>query len=144
MRRYLVVAHQTLTSPELIGALRDRLDRGACSFHLVVPFLPGGSGTSAGLWVEGDSRLEASQHLEAARLRFLAEGLAVSGEVGDSNPVLAVSDVLLREGPDSFDEIIVSTLPLGVSRWVHLDVPTRVRKSTTLPVDHVVAVHADA
>ena len=141
MRRYLVVAHQTLGSPELLSALRDRLDRGACSFHLVVPFIHGGSG---GIWVEGDARIEAAEHLEVARLHLLAEGLAVTGEVGDENPVLAVSDVLIRDGGDAFDEIIVSTLPLGISRWVHLDVPTRVRKSTAIPVDHVVAVHAHA
>ena len=140
MRRYLVVAHQTLRSPELLSALRDRLDRGPCSFHLVVPYLPGGPGA---LWVEGDARLQAAEHLEEARLHLLAEGLAVTGEVGDGNPVLAVGDVLLREG-EVFDEIIVSTLPLGVSRWVHLDVPTRIRRSTTVPVDHVVATHAHA
>jgi hypothetical protein len=141
MRRYLVVAHQTLTSPELLSALRDRLDRGPCSFHLVVPFIPGGPGV---LWVEGDARIEAAEHLDEARLRFLAEGLAVTGEVGDGNPVLAVADVLVREGDDAFDEIIVSTLPLGISRWVHLDVPSRVRKATAIPVDHVVAIHAHA
>jgi len=141
MRRYLVVAHQTLASPELLSALRDRLDRGACSFHLLVPFIPAGTGVS---WVEGDARIEAAEHLEEARLRLLGEGLAVDGEVGDSNPVLAVGDVLIREGDDAFDEIIVSTLPLGISRWVHLDVPSRLRKATSTPVDHVVAVHAPA
>jgi len=141
MRRYLVVAHQTLGSAELLNALRDRLDRGPCSFHLVVPIITGGPGMS---WVEGDARIEAAEHLEAARLALLAEGLAVTGEVGDGNPVLAVNDVLLREGQDAFDEIIVSTLPLGVSRWVHLDVPSRIRKATDTPVDHVVAVASHA
>lgn len=141
MRRYLVVAHQTLTSAELVEALRDRQAQGPSAFHLVVPFIHVGLGE---LWVEGDARREAGQHLEEARLRLLAEGFAVTGEVGDHNPVLAVSDVLIREGDDAFDEIIVSTLPLGVSRWVHMDVPARVTRSTTVPVSHVVAVHVTA
>ena len=141
MRRYLVVAHQTLGSAELHDALRDRLAQGPCSFHLVVPFLHGGAGA---LWTEGEARHLAGEHLEEARLRFTGEGFPVTGEVGDSNPVLAVGDVMIREGDDAFDEIIISTLPLGISRWVHMDVPARVMRSTPTPVVHVVAVHAPA
>ena len=82
--------------------------------------------------------------LEEARLDFTARGFAVTGEVGDLNAAYAVSDVLIREGQDAFDEIIISTLPLGISRWVHLDVPARVERATDRPVTHVVAVHATA
>ena len=49
---------------------------------------------------------------------------------------------LEQSSRDAFEEIIISTLPLGISRWVHLDVPARVRKETDIPVTHVVAVHA--
>ncbi len=71
-------------------------------------------------------------------LRFLAEGLPVSGEVGDANPVYAVLDVLRREGPTAFTGIIVSTLPHAISHWIHLDAPRRIQRNTTLPVTHVV------
>src|SRR6266849_8323592 len=91
MRRYLVVAHQTLGSPELLEALRDRLAAGPCTFHLLVPEYHGGPGLT---WTEGKVRAEAKRHLEEGRLRFIAEGLAVTGEVGDANPVNAVADVL--------------------------------------------------
>jgi GABA permease len=141
MRRYLVVAHQTLGSAELHDALRDRLAQGPSSFHLVVPFLHGGAGA---LWTEGEARHLAAEDLEQARMRFTAEGFPVTGEVGDANPVLAVSDVMIRAGVDAFDEIIISTLPLGISKWVHMDVPARVTRSTIKPVTHVVAVHANA
>jgi hypothetical protein len=139
MRRYLVVAHQTLGSPELRDAMRSRLDEGPCSFHVVVPQLHGGSGLG---WTEGETRATAAQHLEEARLRFLADGIPVTGEVGDANPVYAISDVLISEGRDAFVEVIVSTLPLGVSRWLRMDLPTRVTRATGLPVSHVAAVHA--
>jgi hypothetical protein len=135
MRRHLVVAHQTLGSSELLEAMRDQLAAGPCTFHLLVPKSHSGSGLT---WTDGKAHTEAAAHLEEARLRFVAEGLAVSGEVGDAHPVDAVGDVLRREGDRAFDGVIVSTLPHTVSRWLHLDVPHRIQRSTGLPVVHVV------
>ena len=71
MRRYLVVAHQTLASPELLEAMRQQLDQGPCAFHLVVPEYHGGPGLT---WTEGQVRAEAARHLEDARLRFNGAG----------------------------------------------------------------------
>ena len=93
MRHYLVVAHQTLGAPELMTAMRDRLAEGACTFHLVVPEYHGGAGLT---WTEGQVRAEAKRRLEEARLHFVAEGLPVTGEVGDASPVDAVTDVRSR------------------------------------------------
>jgi hypothetical protein len=140
MRRYLVVAHQTLGSTELLDALRARLAEGACQFYVVVPELHRGGGGLT--WTEGKVRADAKRHLEDARLAFLAEGLAVTGEVGDANPVDAVAEVLRREGRDTFDGVIVSTLPLGVSKWLKLDAPTRIQRATGLPVEHVIGTPA--
>ena len=103
MRRYLVVAHQTLGSSELLEAMRDRVAEGACTFHLLVPEYHGGSGLT---WTEGKVRAEAMQHLEEGRLRFIAEGLAVTGEVGDANPVDAVRwHQELRRSADAWREL---------------------------------------
>ncbi len=141
MRRYIVVAHQTLDSAELLDAMRDRLSEGPCVFRLVVPLLHGGPGWT---WTEGQARTQAAERLEQARLRFIAEGLAVTGEVGDAHPVEAVADVLLREGVAAFDGVIVSTLPHSVSTWLKLDVANRIHRHCGLPVFHVLAspVHA--
>ena len=141
MRRYLVVAHQTLGSPELRDTMLARLSEGPASFHLLVPQRQGGTGLS---WTEGERRIVAEGVLEEARLAMVADGFAVTGEVGDANPAYAVSDVLIRLGPDAFDEIIISTLPLGISKWLHVDVPARVARSSAIPVSHVVAEHATA
>ena len=97
MRRYLVVAHQTLGTPELLDAMRDRLAEGPCTFHLVVPELHQGSGARRS---EGQVKREAAKHMEDARLRFLAEGIPVTGEVGDASPVDAVTSVLREQGGD--------------------------------------------
>jgi hypothetical protein len=137
MRRYIVVAHQTLGSAELLEAMRDRLAEGPCTFHLLVPVShAGGHGLH---WTEGKARNEAAQHLEEARMRFVEAGLAVTGEVGDVHPLYAVRDVLERDGTEAYDGVIVSTLPLAVSKWLRFDTPTRIHRNTGLPVIHVIA-----
>jgi hypothetical protein len=69
--------------------------------------------------------------------RLRAEGLEVTaGSVGDPDPVAAVQDAVNFE---SYDEIVVSTLPGGISKWLKMDLPHRVERSTGLPVTHVVA-----
>jgi GABA permease len=56
--------------------------------------------------------------------------------VGDPDPVAAVGDALRAR---EFDEVIVSTLPRGVSRWLRLSLPHRLERMTDLPVHHVIA-----
>lgn len=55
----------------------------------------------------------------------------MSGVVGDPSPVLAVNDALIaaRAAGEPYDEVIVSTLPLGVSRWLHQDVLRRIARA---------------
>ena len=108
----LVVANVTAESDELIDCLRDRAEKGACRFTLVMP------ATGA----------EARERLDAALERMRAAGLDnVEGKVGDPDPVVAVMDVW---DPMKFDEVIVSTLPTGSSRWLGLDLPHRLEKLT--------------
>jgi hypothetical protein len=141
MRRYLVVAHQTLGSPELLDAMRQQLDQGPCTFHIVVPEYHGGSGLT---WTESQVRAAAARHLEEARLRFTTQGLAVTGEVGDASPVEAVSNVLRRDGRNAYVGVIVSTLPHNLSKWLRLDAPARIQRTTGMPVTHVIGQPVNA
>jgi GABA permease len=133
MRRYLVVAHQTLDSPQLLEALRERMDRGPSIFHLVVPLLHGDGAT----WDEGSVRVAAEHRLDEILVLYAAEGIAANGEVGDHDPVYAVDTVLRRQGSRHYDEIIVSTLPARVSKWLGRDAPTRISSLTDVTVVHV-------
>jgi len=136
MRHLLVVANETLSSRQLTDAMRDEMAAGPTTFHLLVPASHSGQRSN---WTEAAVRTTARDHLTEALMQFLAEGFPVTGEVGDASPVAAVGDVLLREGHDAFDAVIVSTLPRTLSRWLRLDAPSRIERTTGLPVRHVVA-----
>ncbi len=131
MRSYLVVANQTLGGEHLMTKVRERMAAGACRFHVVVPATP----PSDHAWTEGEARALAHSHLDAALARLRGLGAEVDGEVGDQNPLLAIGDALRAE---RFDEIILSTLPPGPSRWLKLDLPRRAADRFGLPVTHVI------
>ena len=132
IRTYLVVANQTLGGEHLVAKVRECMAAGPCRFHVVVPATPSAEHT----WTEGEAVALASDRLERALARFQELGADVGGEVGDKNPILAIQDALRNE---TFDEVILSTLPPGVSRWLKLDLPTRVAGHFSLPVTHVIA-----
>jgi hypothetical protein len=87
-------------------------------------------------WTEGAALVVARERLEEALSWMHAEGAITTGSIGDADPVLAVLDAMPR---DQFDEIVVSTLPPGLSRWIRQDLPHRLARRTELPVCHVVA-----
>ena len=136
MRHCLVVAHQTLDSPRLADAMLEELTREPCTFHLLVPVLSHGDGWT---WTEAEVRATAQEHLNQALSGFRLDGFAIDGEIGGPSPVDAVNDLLLREGADAYDVVLVSTLPHAVSRWLRIDVPSRIARNTGIPVRHVEA-----
>lgn len=131
MRRYLVVANQTLGGDHLLSLLRE-LSRQPSSFHVLVPATP----PRDHLWTEAEARKIARRRLDDALERFRSVGVEATGEVGDERPLQAIDDVLQRE---DVDEIVLSTFPPGMSRWLRLDLPHRVTATYGLPVRHVIA-----
>jgi hypothetical protein len=131
--RVLVVANRTAESPELLEALRTRTMHGPCEFTLLVPSTPHGLAWAADMHAGGE---EAEQHREAFVAELREEGLDVAGaKVGDGDPLAAISDEC---NFNEYDELIVSTLPLRISKWLHVDLPRKAGAATGLPVTHVV------
>jgi hypothetical protein len=129
MARILVVANKTAESPDLLQAMKEKgTDH---DYVLVVP----ASGGVLEKAADPDAAREHTQpHLEAALEKMRAEGFSVEGSIGDSDPVAAVQDAA---NFSSFDEVIVSTLPLHVSKWIKLDLPSKAQRATGLPVTHI-------
>ena len=91
---------------------------------------------------EGAAHAQAQRRLdEALERRSATSGIEVTGEVGDEKPMLAVGDVLRRE---EYDEIILSTLPPGVSKWLKRDLPHKLATQYHLPVTHIVGTRSSS
>jgi hypothetical protein len=134
MKRVLVVANRTLCEQHLLDAVRARKEAGpgeaSVHFHLLVP-----ASHPHGMWTDADSEREARARLTEILDVLAIGGIAATGQIGDPNPVTAVADLLRTE---SYDEIIVSTLPKGTSRWLAAGVVRRMGRFG-LPVTHVTA-----
>ena len=130
----LVIAHQTATSSGLLEAVRKRAAQGEATFHLLVPRQPHDMDK---LVEPPEAGGDAAQQVLDVALPKLSEaaGEEVSGSVGDSEPLSAIENAI---HVGDYDEIIISTLPLGVSRWLRLDVVSKARR-LGLPVTHVEA-----
>ena len=133
MTRYLVVAHQTATSSELLARLRElAADDPAATFSLLIPETP-----PSQLLV--DEQRAARETGEEARALLQAAGLRVQGAVvGDSSPVLAIEDEL-RAHAGQYDAIVLATLPPGISRWLRMDIHSQVARRFDIPVISVAA-----
>jgi len=130
----LVVAHQTAATPGLLDAVRERAARSPSTFQLVVPQQPHGMHK---LVNPEDTGVEEAQRVLDLALPRLSEaaGHEVTGTIGDAEPLMAIQDAI---NLGDYDEIIISTLPLGVSRWLKLDLVSKAR-GLGLPVTHVQA-----
>ncbi len=131
--RVLVVANRTAATPTLLDAVRERAARGSCTFTLLVPNPVHGLDR---LSAEDHDRDEGEAVLELALpLLEAAAGAPVDGLVGDAEPLAAIQDAINLGG---YDELIISTLPSRVSRWLRLDLPHKAA-GLGLPVTTVTA-----
>jgi hypothetical protein len=130
MKHVLVIANRTLCEQHLLDALRARRDEGPATYRLLVP-----ATHPSGPWTDADCRRAAQARLEESLETLAIFGLPATGEVGDADPVAAATDAMRRH---RVDEIIVSTLPTGLSRWLAGNVVRRLERLGP-PVTHVVA-----
>jgi len=132
MRHYFVVANQTLGGQHLEAVIQQAMEKGPSHFHVIVPATHPRKHLA---WTEGEATALARERLDKALEWLKGLGAEATGEVGDERPAQAVEDAL-RENP--CDEIVLSTLPPGASRWLKLDLP-HVLAGYGRPVTHVIA-----
>ncbi|MGH2741336.1 MAG: hypothetical protein ACRDSN_02485 [Pseudonocardiaceae bacterium] len=134
--RVLIVAKRTAATPALIEAVRRRAALGPCTFTLLVPHFAHGLGKLTNAEATEHDIHESEAVLElAVPLLEDAAGVEIESLIGDPDPLAAIQDAVNGQG---FDEIILSTLPARVSRWLKLDLPSKV-EGLGLPVTHVEA-----
>ncbi len=117
----LVVANRTADSPELLAAIKERAERGPVHATILVP----------APWSE---RAQAERRMQSAVTNLNAGGIAAEGMLGDADPIVAVQEAW---NPGRYDEVVVSTLTEGASRWLQIDLPHRVARLTDCQVKHV-------
>lgn len=133
MKHVLIVANQTACGEHLKRAVVQRAGAGQCRFTLLVPATVGDSHQLT--WTEGQAIATANRRIEEALPGLRSGGVEIEGAVGDRRPVLAVDDFLRH---NDVDEIIVSTLPPGASKWLRQDLPHRIQRTFDIPVSHVI------
>jgi hypothetical protein len=120
----LVVANQTVASPELVRFLKERAEDGPRRFVIVVPQDSG----------EGTAVKDARARLRTLLRSLRAEKLLAGGMIGHPDPYIATMNAI-----DFFhlSEIVISTLPEDESKWMADKLVERVQKSTSKPVKHI-------
>jgi hypothetical protein len=126
--KLLVIANRTVDSDEIRDAIVNRAVAGPVEITLVAP-------ASSGAGSMRERRAATALRLDRAVQGLREVGVPVEGVVGDPDPILAVQDAW---DPRRYDEVIVATLPTGVSRWMAADLPHRVERLTGARVTHVV------
>jgi hypothetical protein len=131
VRRYLVVANQTLAGAALAAKVKQAQADDEAEFHIIVP----ATAPTHTAYSEGEARAVAAERLERALEWFSSAGAKATGEVVDEHALYAIGDALREQ---AFDEVIISTLPKGMSKWLKQDLPRRARREYGLPVTHVI------
>jgi hypothetical protein len=123
-KNILVIANVTATSDALCSNLIERAKHERAAFTILVPATSAAGGHAA-----------AQEQLEASVARLRGAGLEAEGSVGHRDPIVAVSEAW---DPRRYDEIVMATLPMGASKWLHAGLPERIAKLTGTLVTHIV------
>jgi uncharacterized membrane-anchored protein len=131
----LLVANKTAATPALLAAVRARVARGPATFHLLVPNQAAHAEITD---AERHRHHEDGEHVLELALPLIeqAAGRSIEGSVSVRHDPFDAIEELVHDG--EFNEIIISTLPHHISRWLHADLPRRVER-LGLPVTTIIA-----
>jgi hypothetical protein len=138
MARYLVVAHETVTNPELLDQAKAVMKEDPqAEFVLLVPATPVRHLVFR-RGKEGEAEMVARKLADRARAMFEKRGInLVDAKVGHESPDVAI-DEEVKAYPE-YAGFIISTLPKETSRWLRMNLPYTVETKYRRPVYHVIA-----
>jgi hypothetical protein len=127
VKRTLVVANETVSSPNLLKALKRKAEEEPRRFIVIAP-----QSAQSGENGESDAHERLAQTLKGME----DAGLQAVGQVADPDPFTAIQNALQFYAPD---DIVICTFPETRSGWLRADLVGRVQASTGKPVEHVVS-----
>jgi hypothetical protein len=132
-RRILVIANETVGGTMLRETIRERAAGYEARVLVVSPAL----NSPLRHWAsdEDPAREVAQRRLDAALAHLAEDGISARGQIGDSEPLMAIEDALRTFGAD---EIVISTHPEGRSHWLVKGIVAKARDRFPVPVTHVV------
>ena len=143
MGKVLIVGNRSLGGEQLAALIDERVREAPCAVHLVVPVpnpvasvvAVGGSAPDIAPTLSrdiDDDRRAAQEQLTFGIEWLVGLGATATGELSlDADTPAAVARLVEAHG---FDEVVVSTLPTKVSRWLRQDLPCRIGRKVSIPV----------
>ena len=129
IRHVLVVVDDACTT----GELCERVRAHAGGRRLEARVVASAQLTATAAWYgDADAALaDATHRVRTCNARLAGDGIHVSGELGDPDPVRAIADALDRFPAD---EILLVTAPHRPPRWLHRNAVDRARRCFRQPI----------
>jgi hypothetical protein len=134
-RRLLVIANETLESPQVLEELRYWADGDGAEIEVVVPMQRRGALSRFTGGDDSAARERAQGRLDRMLAALTSAGFKPSGRLGDEDPLLALADASREISPDA---VVISTHPAGRSRWLQTELVARARRQIDVPVHHII------
>ena len=132
VHRVLLVANRTCPCPTLPDEVMAQIGDRTAHVRVLAPAL----NSRLAHWVSDvDGAIRKAEERMASTIGELRRrGMTVDGQVGDADPMLAITDVLHTFDAD---QIIISTWPAGASNWMEKDLPRRAAERFGRPIHHL-------
>jgi len=140
MRRVVVAANDVLGGTELLDEVTRHLGEDKnVEVMVVFPALVGSPLALAAGNIDEDIST-ARRRLEASVRALQAKGINATGEVGESDPNLAIQDAVAKFAAD---EVIIVAHPKERANWQEKDVIEQAKRDLTIPITYIeVEAHA--
>jgi hypothetical protein len=133
-KRILVAASEVLGGDELLDELTQHLGaNGDTEVMIVSPALVRSRLDLAAGDVDDDIS-DAQRRLEASISALREKGIQANGEVGESDPGLAIRDGVARFAPD---EVVIVAHPSERANWQERDLVERAERELTIPTRYI-------
>ncbi|HZQ05188.1 MAG TPA: hypothetical protein VFD70_01325 [Anaerolineae bacterium] len=133
MKKYLVIAYYDGDLTPVKNVMRELAQDGQATFHVIVPATP--SPSREWTWTEEEAYQAALRRLNSQIEELKSVGGQVNGQVLNYSALAAVEEALQKA---TYDEVIVSTPPAGITDTSYDEYEHHIRRLTQIPIRYVV------